>query len=70
MAGIIGYYLNSFDKLEAWPQARWIYTEVVAGVSIILGFLWLIPCSFGFFSWPCMLHNLPMSMDSLLMRPI
>ncbi|PLB37919.1 MARVEL domain-containing protein [Aspergillus candidus] len=52
VAGIIGYYLNSFDKLETWSQARWIYTEVVAAVSIILGFLWLIPCSFGFFSWP------------------
>ncbi|KAE8352793.1 membrane-associating domain-containing protein [Aspergillus coremiiformis] len=52
VAGIIGYYLVSLNDLEAWPQARWIYTEVVAGVSILLGLIWLIPFSFSFFSWP------------------
>ncbi|KAL4895454.1 LCCL domain-containing protein [Aspergillus ambiguus] len=52
VAGIIGYYLNSLDDLEPWPQARWIYTEVIAGLSILLGLVWLIPFSSGFFSWP------------------
>ncbi|KAF7136748.1 hypothetical protein CNMCM5793_006217 [Aspergillus hiratsukae] len=54
VAGIIGYYLHKFSDadVDAWPQARWIYTEVVAGLSILLGLIWLIPFSSGFFSWP------------------
>jgi hypothetical protein len=27
---------------------------VIAGLSILLGLIWLIPFSSGFFSWPCM----------------
>lgn len=54
VAGVIGYYLHQFSDIDAWPQARWIYTEVVAGLSILLGLIWLIPFSSGFFSWPCM----------------
>ncbi|EAL91735.2 hypothetical protein KXW98_002690 [Aspergillus fumigatus] len=52
VAGVIGYYLHQFSDIDAWPQARWIYTEVVAGLSILLGLIWLIPFSSGFFSWP------------------
>ncbi|CAL5872069.1 uncharacterized protein PFLUO_LOCUS6326 [Penicillium psychrofluorescens] len=52
VAGIIGHYLASFSNIHPWPQARWIYTEVIAGLSILLGLLWLIPFSSGFFSWP------------------
>ncbi|EEP78852.1 conserved hypothetical protein [Uncinocarpus reesii 1704] len=52
VAGIIGSYLHSFDKVDAWPEARWIYTEVVAGISILLALLWLLPFSSGFFMWP------------------
>ncbi|GAB1205956.1 hypothetical protein APSETT445_004635 [Aspergillus pseudonomiae] len=39
VAGIIGYYLGSLNDLEAWPQARWIYTEVVA-VDVIISLAW------------------------------
>ncbi|KAJ5573968.1 uncharacterized protein N7459_008395 [Penicillium hispanicum] len=52
VAGIIGHYLASFDEIDPWPQARWIYTEVIAGLSLLLGLIWLIPFSSGFFSWP------------------
>ncbi|EAW12762.1 MARVEL domain-containing protein [Aspergillus clavatus NRRL 1] len=52
VAGLIGYYLHQFRHVDAWPQARWIYTEVVAGLSMLLGLIWLIPFSSGFFSWP------------------
>jgi hypothetical protein len=47
------------DKIDSWPQARWIYTEVIAGLSILLGLIWLIPFSSGFFSWPstCLSHG-------------
>ncbi|OJJ99875.1 MARVEL domain-containing protein [Aspergillus aculeatinus CBS 121060] len=51
VAGIIGHYLHQYDG-DAWPVARWIYTEVIAGLSILLGLIWLIPFSSGFFSWP------------------
>ena len=54
VAGIIGNYLHQFNNnFSGWPQARWIYTEVIAGLSILLGLIWLIPFSSGFFSWPC-----------------
>ncbi|KAF9894555.1 hypothetical protein FE257_006440 [Aspergillus nanangensis] len=52
VAGIVGYYLHSIDHVDAWPKARWIYTEVIAAFSIVFGVIWLIPFSSGFFSWP------------------
>ncbi|KAF7167212.1 hypothetical protein CNMCM5623_000607 [Aspergillus felis] len=66
VAGIIGYYLHQFSHIDAWPQARWIYTEVVAGLSILLGLIWLIPFSSGFFSWPCMSAPCPVAYDDTL----
>ncbi|KAJ5197111.1 hypothetical protein N7449_007590 [Penicillium cf. viridicatum] len=56
VAGVIGHYLaevnHSGADVDWWPQSRWIYTEVIAGLSILLGLIWLIPFSSGFFSWP------------------
>ena len=52
VAGIMGSYLHDFDSADAWPQARWIYTEVIAGISILLGLIWLIPFSGSFTTWP------------------
>ncbi|KAL4821128.1 marvel domain-containing protein [Aspergillus spinulosporus] len=52
VAGIIGWFLHRFGDLDAWPEARWIYTEVVAGISILFGIIWLVPFSSGFFTWP------------------
>ncbi|EED17622.1 integral membrane protein [Talaromyces stipitatus ATCC 10500] len=54
VAGIVGYYLHrwSDDHLSAWAQGRWIYTEVIAGLSLLLGLLWLIPTAHTFFIWP------------------
>jgi hypothetical protein len=54
VAGIIGWFLHRFGDLDIWPEARWIYTEVVAGISILFGIIWLIPFSSGFFTWPRM----------------
>ncbi|KAJ5908152.1 hypothetical protein N7495_000834 [Penicillium taxi] len=51
VAGIIGYYLAQFRHTDVFPHGRWIYTEVIAGLSILLGLIWLIPFSFGFFTW-------------------
>jgi len=52
VAGIIGSYLHGFSKAHAWPQDRFIYTEVIAGVSILLALLWLLPFAGGFIHWP------------------
>lgn len=56
VAGVIGHYLaqlnHSSGDVDWWPESRWIYTEVIAGLSILLGLIWLIPFSSGFFSWP------------------
>ncbi|KAL2219976.1 hypothetical protein M432DRAFT_638130 [Thermoascus aurantiacus ATCC 26904] len=52
VAGIIGHYLDLYDNFNAWPEGRWIYTEIVAGLSILLALLFLIPISAGFYSWP------------------
>ncbi|PGG95747.1 hypothetical protein AJ80_09918, partial [Polytolypa hystricis UAMH7299] len=52
VAGIVGSYLHKFNSANEWPQARWIYTEVIAGISILLGLIWLIPFSGSFTTWP------------------
>ena len=35
-----------------WDNGRFIYTEVVAGLSILLSILWLFPFSGSFIHWP------------------
>ena len=52
VAGIIGSYLHSYDATNSWPGARFIYTEVIAGLSILLALLWLLPFAGGFIHWP------------------
>jgi hypothetical protein len=52
VAGIIGAYLDAFDKASTWPEKRFIYVEVVAGVSVLLSLMWLCPFAAGFLPWP------------------
>ncbi|KAL9618547.1 MAG: hypothetical protein Q9160_006731 [Pyrenula sp. 1 TL-2023] len=53
VAGIIGSYLHRWDSTNsAWPKARFIYTEVIGGLSILLSLLWLLPFAGGFVHWP------------------
>ncbi|EEQ28794.1 hypothetical protein McanMca71_001134 [Microsporum canis] len=54
VAGIVGSYLHSFSRLRnhGFPQSRWIYTEVIAGISILLSLIWLVPFSWSFKAWP------------------
>ncbi|KKZ63703.1 hypothetical protein EMCG_02010 [[Emmonsia] crescens] len=51
VAGIIGNDLAHFNDADAFPNGRWIYTIVVAGISILLGIIWLIPFSESFTLW-------------------
>jgi hypothetical protein len=52
VAGIVGEYLHAYDKANAWPQSRFIYTEVVAGISMLLALFWLIPFTDSVINWP------------------
>lgn len=51
VAGVIGDYLHKSNG-TAWFLGRFIYTEVVAGLSILLALLWLLPFSSTFIHWP------------------
>ena len=52
VAGIIDSYLDKYSSATAWPEKRFIYIEVIAGVSILLSLIWLFPFSGGFLHWP------------------
>jgi Membrane-associating domain len=52
VAGLIGSYLHSHDSGHSWPGGRFIYTEVVAAISILLALFWLLPFAGGFIHWP------------------
>lgn len=51
VAGVTGDYLHKSNasSMSLW---RFIYTVTVAGISILLSLLWLIPFSSTFVHWP------------------
>ncbi|KAK0616042.1 membrane-associating domain-containing protein [Bombardia bombarda] len=52
VAGLTGKYLHAVKGSSSWEQGRFIYTEVVAGLSIFFSIIWLIPFSSSFIHWP------------------
>jgi hypothetical protein len=52
VAGINGEYLHRTKGVDSWTQGRFIYTEVVAGLSIFLALIWLFPFASSFIHWP------------------
>jgi len=52
VAGLTGDYLHSVSGSSTWDQSRFIYTEVVAALSILLSVIWLFPFSGSFIHWP------------------
>ncbi|KAH8671303.1 marvel domain-containing protein [Xylariales sp. PMI_506] len=52
VAGVNGAYLHAVSNSDSWSQARFIYAEVVAGISIFLSLIWLFPFSGNFVHWP------------------
>ncbi len=52
VAGLNGVYLHAVHNASSWQLGRFIYTEVVAGLSIFLAIIWLIPFSGSFIHWP------------------
>ncbi|CAJ2502385.1 Uu.00g097790.m01.CDS01 [Anthostomella pinea] len=51
VAGLNGDYLRAARHTSSWQQGRFIYTEVIAGISIVLSIIFLIPLS-RFIHWP------------------
>ncbi|KIV86671.1 hypothetical protein PV11_02268 [Exophiala sideris] len=50
--GNISSYLHQYHRGSNLPLARFIYVDVIAGLSILLALLWLLPFASGFFHWP------------------
>lgn len=51
VAGVTGQYLHR-SNASSWANGRFIYTEVVAALSIVFALLWLLPFSSTFVHWP------------------
>lgn len=51
VAGVTGQYLHR-SNASSWTNGRFIYTEVVAALSIVLSLLFLLPFSSTFVHWP------------------
>lgn len=52
LAGIVGNYLDYYTGDLNWPLARFIYTIIIAGISILVALIWLIPSASNFYAWP------------------
>ncbi|UNI20637.1 hypothetical protein JDV02_006709 [Purpureocillium takamizusanense] len=51
VAGVTGEYLHK-SGASSWDLGRFIYTEVVAALSIFFALIWLVPFSSTFIHWP------------------
>lgn len=52
VAALNGRFLHAARGNSPWDLGRHIYTEVVAGLSILFAFVWLFPFSSSFIHWP------------------
>lgn len=51
VAGITGWILAKSSEDTA-GFGRFVYTEVIAAITILVAFIWLIPFSSSFIHWP------------------
>ncbi|KAI1439305.1 membrane-associating domain-containing protein [Xylaria sp. CBS 124048] len=51
VAGLNGQYLHATRHTSSWHNGRFIYTEVLAGISILFSLLWLFPFASSFTHW-------------------
>ncbi|KAK1572751.1 membrane-associating domain-containing protein [Colletotrichum navitas] len=51
VAGITGAYLHASHASD-WDNGRFIYTIVVASLSLLFALIWLFPFSGSFIHWP------------------
>lgn len=52
VAGVTGQHLHQYRHASDWSQGRWIYTEVIAALSMFFSLIWLVPFSWSFVHWP------------------
>ncbi|KAL7937041.1 membrane-associating domain-containing protein [Trichoderma chlorosporum] len=52
VAGVTGQHLHQYRHASDWSQGRFIYTEVVAALSMFFALIWLVPFSWAFVHWP------------------
>ncbi len=52
VAGLTGKYLHALEGVSSWSLGRFIYTEIVAGLSILFSIIWLFPFASSFIHWP------------------
>lgn len=52
VAALNGRFLHAVRGTSTWDLGRHIYTEVVAGLSILFAIIWLFPFSSSFIHWP------------------
>ncbi|KAH6674361.1 integral membrane protein [Halenospora varia] len=52
VAGLTGAYLHSTRHTSAWSRKRFIYTEVIAGISILFSLIFLLPFMSSFIHYP------------------
>lgn len=52
VVGIIGHYLRIQDDNGWWPGSRFIYTEVIAALSLLASLLLLIPFTYALTLFP------------------
>jgi hypothetical protein len=52
VAGLTGSYLHSIQNVSAFNKWRFIFTEVIAALSMLLALLWLLPFTATYIHWP------------------
>lgn len=52
VAGVNGQYLHAIEGATTRAQGRFIYTEVVAALAMLLAIIWLFPFSGSFVHYP------------------
>jgi Membrane-associating domain len=52
VAGIVGSYFPFFGHQVGWPTKRFIFAEVIAGISILLSLLCLLAFHDWLHAWP------------------
>ncbi|KIW94374.1 uncharacterized protein Z519_04350 [Cladophialophora bantiana CBS 173.52] len=52
VAGILGYYLHLLDDANAHANGRIIYTQVIAGISILAALVFMPPLKYSFWAFP------------------
>ena len=51
VAGIVGHYLHEWSDCDGCEKGRYIYTEVIAALSLFFGIILLVPFTSSVVAW-------------------